>query len=95
LIINQQAASESTALIKAASGDHAEMVKSLLLQGADPKIQASYGRTALHEAASNNNAEIGRILLEHGADPTVEFNGRLIPEEFIRSLRQPGTDTQR
>lgn len=93
--VNQQGTSGWTALIDAAAHDHIDVVKLLLSRGANPKIRASYGRTALHEAASNDNVEIGRILLAHGADPTAKFNGRPVSEEFLKSLRQPGTNEQR
>ena len=81
----------NTPLIKAAAYGRVEVVKSLPSRGADPRIRASYGRTVLHEAAFNNNVEIGRILLAHGVDPTAEFNGRPVPEEFVRSLGRPAT----
>ena len=47
---------------------HAELVKMLLREGADPDARQEGGFTALHSAAQRNNAEMIQALLDFGAD---------------------------
>jgi cytohesin len=53
----------------AASGNHAEIVRTLLDAGADPNARELMyqGSGALHSAAASGNIEIARMLLEAGA----------------------------
>ncbi len=78
----------------AARNGDADIVKFLLSRRADVNARAAYGHTALHSAGERNNVEVGRILLKHGADPALESNGRPVPEEFLRLIRQPPADAQ-
>ncbi len=93
--VNQRGGGGRTALHDAVTHEHIDMVELLLSGGAAVNARATGGRTALHVAAYNCKVEIGRILLERGADPMLTNNGRPVSEEFVRSLRQPGTDAQR
>jgi ankyrin repeat protein len=58
-----------TALHSAAAGGSAEIVRTLLIAGADPNARQNGGFVALHSAAQNGDAQMVRHLLEHGADP--------------------------
>lgn len=59
-----------TALIIAAGSGRADIVESLLSDGADITIQDKDGRTALHAAAKSNRIAVLKILLDRGADIT-------------------------
>jgi ankyrin repeat protein len=58
-----------TPLHSAAAGGSAEIVRTLLIAGADPNARQNGGFVALHSAAQNGDAQMTRDLLEHGADP--------------------------
>ena len=60
-----------TPLMLAAGAGHAEVVRSLLKAGEDPKRTAADGATALHRAAAQGNLEVVGLLLEAGADPAL------------------------
>jgi len=57
-----------TALIYAAFGGHAEIVRFLLENDADVDAQAGNGMTALMAACRNGHLEVVRLLLEYEAD---------------------------
>jgi len=86
--INAKGTDEASPLHTAVSNNQLAMLKWLLSKGANVNPRASYGCTPLHFAASRNNVEIGRILLEHGADTTLECNGRRVPDEFLKAIKQ-------
>lgn len=69
-----------TALMIAAEGDQAPVVKALLEGGARVDLHDSEGRTALHFAVSNYRPDTPAILLlliQHNADPNARMaNGR-------------------
>jgi ankyrin repeat protein len=65
-------AMHNTALNAAASGGHAEIVKTLLADGAPVDAQQAGGFTALHTAAYQGNVEMTRALLAAGADPDIK-----------------------
>jgi len=58
-----------TPLHSAAAGGSAEIVRTLLVAGADPNARQTGGFVALHSAAQTGDQQMVRDLLEHGADP--------------------------
>jgi len=69
--INYQDKFGYTALHYASKKGNLEIVKLLVVAGANPKIQEKYGFTPLHEAAENDNVEVLEYLLERGGDITL------------------------
>ena len=65
--VNGKGYDGDTPLMKAAREGHAEVVKKLLLAGANPAMYSNYGYTALHYAASRNHIQCGILLVEGGA----------------------------
>ena len=57
-----------TALHRAATNGHLEVVRLLLESGSDKETTSHLGKTALHSAAENDNLEVVRLLLDSGAD---------------------------
>jgi ankyrin repeat protein len=86
--INAKGTDEAAPLHTAVSNNRLAMLKWLLSEGANVNPRAAYGCTPLHFAAFGNNVEIGKILLGHGADPTLECNGRPVPDEFLKAIKQ-------
>ena len=66
-----------TPLHSAAAGGSADIVRALLVAGADPNARQNGGFTPLHGAAQNGDAQMARDLLEHGADPRLETDDGL------------------
>jgi len=64
-----------TALLWAVYGDHVEMVRVLLMGGANPNVSTRYGVTALGLASENRDAAIVDQLLAHGANAAAETSG--------------------
>jgi ankyrin repeat protein len=60
----------------AARRGHLDVVKALIVLGADVNAKSYYGDTPLMEAVENNNLEEVRLLLDKGADVTARPNGR-------------------
>jgi ankyrin repeat protein len=58
-----------TALIGASNNGHAEVVRLLLLNGADPDLQAPKGSSPLMMASGEGHTRVVRLLLNHGATP--------------------------
>ena len=60
---------QDTALICAATGGHAEIVKAILASGTfDLAARGQFGEAAVHRAAACKHKEVLRILLDQGAD---------------------------
>src|SRR6185295_10694141 len=57
-----------TALMWAAAGGHAEMVRQLLDRGAEPDRRAADGTTALMLAAANGFTDVVRVLISRGVN---------------------------
>ena len=55
----------------AAASGRADLVKMVLLAGADPNARQMMGYTALHAAAAHDNVEMAKALLDAGADPAL------------------------
>uniref|UniRef100_A0A2C9KSV2 Uncharacterized protein n=1 Tax=Biomphalaria glabrata TaxID=6526 RepID=A0A2C9KSV2_BIOGL len=70
-IIECTDANENTALSEAANGGHAEAIKLLLENGADPNTIGQFRRTPLYRAAFAGHLEATYMLLENGADPRI------------------------
>ena len=58
----------NTPIMKAACEGHEQVVKKLILAGANPAVRTTAGDTALHYAAINNHIQCGILLAEEGAD---------------------------
>lgn len=66
---------ERTALMKAAKGDHFEVVQLLLSKGASVNFKSSKNdATALSLACSEGNMEIAEFLIRNGADPMLKMD---------------------
>lgn len=63
--------SSGTALMYAAYGNHAEIVRDLLDAGADPNLGDGFGDPAIHWASYGGAAAAVDALLAGGADPTI------------------------
>lgn len=59
-------------LLSVADTGRADLVRSLLDRGADPRARPAEGETALHRAAAKGGAELIRMLVEAGLDPNTE-----------------------
>src|SRR5256886_15488108 len=68
--VNQKPPSRfaNTAVDAAVSGDHADVVRILLVAGANPNVRSEANYTTLHKAAVHGNLDVVRMLLDHGAD---------------------------
>lgn len=64
--VDQKDSSERTAVMRAASGGHPDVVRELLARGADPRAADSYD-SALTSAAASGYTEVVRALVEAGA----------------------------
>jgi len=65
----------TTPLFAAARQDRKDVVRLLLVYGADASSRNCYGETPLHLAAFEGYAEISHLLLDHGADVHATTNG--------------------
>jgi ankyrin repeat protein len=94
-----------TALIWASCNGHAEVVKFLLSNGANPDVQGYDGWSALLWASHNGYAQVAVMLLDHGADTDLqgESGGTALTRasdkghvDIVRELltRGASTDTQ-
>ena len=68
-----------TALHFAAASNRIDVVKLLLLEGADINRQDEFKDTPLHNAARYNNTEVARLLLDNRADVNIENNDNETP----------------
>mmetsp|Transcript_15409 Transcript_15409/g.11217 ORF Transcript_15409/g.11217 Transcript_15409/m.11217 type:complete len:126 (-) Transcript_15409:178-555(-) len=69
----------------ASANGHAEIVKVLLENGADPNVINEAGNTALHWAALNGKEDVVKLLLQYKADPNLKNTyGRLPIEEALQ-----------
>ena len=57
-----------TALHRAAQGGNVDIVKVLIVKGADVNAKDNDGETALHWAAQEGHFEVAKVLIEKGAD---------------------------
>lgn len=65
-----------TSIVDAAAYQDAELVKMLLLRGADPNTRGRPGlnATALHYMAAGGKTDVVELLLQRGADPNARAN---------------------
>jgi ankyrin repeat protein len=97
--IDNQNENGDTALIRASSRGHTEVVKFLIKEGADVNTKDIFGNTALTLASLGGYIEVVKLLLEAGADVNAKdklgytaltlarINGRT---EIIKLLKQHG-----
>ena len=69
--VNTRGEYETTSLMVAALGGHADVVRVLLEKGADVNLQDANGYTALMYAAKDGHKDIVQALLDAGADSTI------------------------
>ena len=83
-----------TALMWAASHNFTDIVRFLLIKGADVDKRNPVGDTALHDASYKNHTDVIRILLQHGATRDIKNDKGNSPiilarhEEAVRLLQQ-------
>lgn len=66
---------DRTALMKAAKGDHFDVVQLLISKGASINFKSSKNdATALSLACSEGNTEIAQFLIRNGADPMLKMD---------------------
>jgi len=68
----------------AAAGNHTDIVKLLVTNGANVNVKQQAGVTPLHSAAQNGNPDMLILLLEHGADTQVRMEGGKLPADLAR-----------
>jgi ankyrin repeat protein len=66
----------------AAIHGHTEVVKILLLHGADCNVQRDSGATPLHLASRGGHLETVQLLLDHKADPNIQNNSGRTPLHY-------------
>ena len=91
---------EETPLMNAAQGGHEEVVRKLILAGANLAMQSDLGYTALHYAASHKHIQCGILLAEGGASLRIKNNFRETPldiggADFKKAIRQALSFTTR
>ena len=89
-----------TPLMNAAQGGHEEVVRKLILAGANLAMQSDLGYTALHYAASHKHIQCGILLAEAGASLRVKNNFRETPldiggSDFKKAITQALSFTTR
>jgi ankyrin repeat protein len=83
-------AARYTALTGAVAAGHADVVRELLQNGADPGHRYGPGFTPLHEAAANGHAEMVGMLLEAGASATARTDEGKTPLDLAREKGHAG-----
>ncbi len=68
----------------AVAGDHAQIARMLMDNGAEVNVAQSSGVTPLHSAAQNGNIELIILLLEKGADVDVRMEGGKLPSDLAK-----------
>lgn len=61
-------------------GGHADTVRYLIEQGADPNSRGQFERTPLYRAAFAGHLDCCEALLQSGADPRIYANDGQTPE---------------
>ena len=89
-----------TPLMYATVRDHEELVKKLILAGANPRIQSANSDTALHLAAMHNSIQCGILLAEGGASVRTKNNLAQTPldlasAEFKEAIKEALSFTTR
>jgi ankyrin repeat protein len=85
--------SEYTALTGAVASGHAEIVKWLLENGAEPNYRYANGYTPLLTAAANGHLEILKALLAHGADLNAKTDDGKNAISFAAERKHPEVET--
>ncbi len=73
-----------TPLHYAVSGNHFDIVRHLIIHGADVNAKDDYGRTPLHIAAGKGYLEIVKYLVEHGADINAKDSDGKTPIDYAK-----------
>ncbi len=83
--------SKNTPLHAAAAGGNVEVVKLLLMRGADANASQDSGWTALHSAAQAGNREMVEVLVAYGADLNARANNHQSPLDLALTKGQRQT----
>ena len=80
--------------------DHEELVKKLILAGANPRMQSANSNIALHLAAMHNSIQCGILLAEGGASVRTKNNLAQTPldlasAEFKEAIKETLSFTTR
>ena len=89
-----------TPLMVATKDDNEELVKKLMLAGANLAMRTASGNTALHSAATHNNIQCGVLLVEGGASVRTKNKLSQIPlqlatAEFKKAIKEALSFTTR
>lgn len=68
----------------AVAGNHTEITRMLIENGANVNVRQQAGATPLHSAAQNGNLDILIMLLENGAETNVRMEGGKLPADMAR-----------
>ena len=74
-----------TPLHECVTKGHLEIVRLLLMHGADPEASAAGGIKPIHDAVECDHIEVTRLLLSYGADPTISTYGGMTPLKLSHS----------
>jgi ankyrin repeat protein len=79
-------------LHSAVAGQHLEIARLLIDQGADVNARQSDGFTALHGAAQNGQIEMIQLLLAHGADTSARGEGGMTALDYASRAGHPDVE---
>eukprot|EP01083_Nonionella_stella_P137496 418321_1 len=88
IAIDTPGAQKRTALMRASGANHVEMVKYLLVRGANAKQIDSSGRTPMHWAAASGSFECAEIISTHEIDFNLQTKSGSAPIHLVAERGQ-------